>query len=139
MPTRPSKPRLFVRMFKPQFAAVVKSGLKRQTVRPVPKRMPAPGDRISLRMWSDKPYRSPQIILREAVITEVVKIQIQPGRIRLAGFSDITKHPRRSSGDQTLDSFAMADGFESWAAMRDWFQAQHGLPFDGVLFRWAND
>jgi hypothetical protein len=132
------RPRLFVRMFKPQFARLVENGLKRQTVRPTPKRMPLRGDRISLREWSDKPYRSPQRILREAVISEVVKIRIETGRIWVAGQSHITKYPQRSSGDQTLDSFAMADGFESWDAMEAWFQDQHGLPFEGVLIQWTN-
>jgi hypothetical protein len=37
--------------------------------------------------------------------------------------------PGCSNQNQTLDSFAMADGFESWAAMESWFQDQHGLPF----------
>ena len=129
---------MFVRMFKPQFARLVELGMKRQTVRPTPKRMPLRGDRISLRAWSDKPYRSPQRILREAIISEVVSIRIEKGRIWVAGQSHITKYPQRSSGDQTLDSFAMADGFESWDAMEAWFQYQHGLPFEGVLICWTN-
>ena len=39
----------FVRMFKPQFAGLVERGENLQTVRPIPKRMPKPGDKISLR------------------------------------------------------------------------------------------
>lgn len=54
----------YVRMFKPQFAPLVESGKKLQTVRPTPKRMPKPGDKISLREWTGLPYRS------NAVITE---------------------------------------------------------------------
>jgi hypothetical protein len=38
----------FVKTFKPQFAPLVERGEKLQTVRPVPKRMPKPKDRISL-------------------------------------------------------------------------------------------
>lgn len=54
----PKSPASFVRMFKPHFALLVESGAKAQTVRPTPKRMPKPGDRISLRCWSGAPYRS---------------------------------------------------------------------------------
>src|SRR5262245_11304591 len=41
----PSGSANFVRMFKPQFAPMVESGQKCQTVRPTPKRIPHPGDR----------------------------------------------------------------------------------------------
>ena len=42
-----------VRMFKPQFAPLVKAGTKRQTIRPVPKRLPQPGDLESWREWTE--------------------------------------------------------------------------------------
>lgn len=69
-------PMNFVRMFKEQFAPLVKSGTKRQTVRPTPAVMPREGDTISLRKWSGKPYRSKQIKLREGKITKVERITI---------------------------------------------------------------
>jgi hypothetical protein len=131
--------RLFVRMFAGQFAGLVESGLKRQTVRPLPKRMPRPGDKISLRAWEGKAYRSPQRVLREAVISRVVKIRIEEGRIWVAGETAIVKYPQRSSGDQTLDSFAAADGFAGWEEMRRWFGERYGLPFEGVLVCWGED
>jgi hypothetical protein len=31
---------------------------------------------------------------------------------------------------------ALCDGFENWAEMRDWFEKNHGLPFEGVLIQW---
>ena len=42
-----------VRMFKPQFAPLVKAGTKRQTIRPVPKRLPQPGYLESWREWTE--------------------------------------------------------------------------------------
>jgi hypothetical protein len=129
-------PRLFVRLFKPQFAPLVEQRIKRQTVRPTPKRMPRPGDRISLRAWTGLPYRTPQRVLLESIVTGVSDITLEPTRLWL-NERLITKHPRRSSGEQTLDSFAMADGFESWSAMAAWFEREHGLPFNGILIEWA--
>ena len=120
----------FVRMFKPQFAGLVERGEKLQTVRPVPKRMPKTGDRISLRAWTGKPYRSKQRVLRESVITKVEKIKFT--RLHRVQFED---------GILTCDDewkFAVADGFETPAAMFDWFAATHGLPFEGVLISWTN-
>ncbi|MEN9841694.1 MAG: hypothetical protein RL376_1494 [Verrucomicrobiota bacterium] len=115
----------FVRMFKPQFAPLVESGAKLQTIRPTPKRMPKPGDRISLRSWTGKPYWSKQRVLREAVITQVLSCEIDSqGNVSIGGVG-------------AFKGFAKADGFVSHAAMTNWFRAQHGLPFSGVLIKWA--
>jgi hypothetical protein len=37
---------------------------------------------------------------------------------------------------ETLDAFAKSDGFSNWQEMVDWFQATHGLPFEGHLIMW---
>jgi hypothetical protein len=37
---------------------------------------------------------------------------------------------------EPLEKFARADGFTGWPEMRDWFTAEHGLPFDGVVLYW---
>lgn len=36
----------------------------------------------------------------------------------------------------SLDSFAQADGFETFTEMKAWFAENHGLPFDGILIKW---
>ena len=110
-----------VRMFKPQFARLVESGAKCQTVRPTPKRMPKPGDRISLRMWTGKPYRSKQRVLRESVIAAVEPFDLDA--MRLWRESD-------------RDAFARADGFGDWPEMLQWFISTHGYPFKGVVIFW---
>jgi hypothetical protein len=114
-------------MFKPQFAPAVEAGTKLQTVRPVPKRMPEAGDTISLRMWTGLPYRSKQRVLRESVIESVAPIRITEDgpvldSIQLWGAE--------------RDAFAEDDGFPGWMEMREWFEATHGLPFDGILICW---
>ncbi len=121
----------FVRMFKPQFAELVERGEKTQTVRPTPKRMPKTGDRISLRAWSDKPYRSKQKLLSEGIISQVVNITITAEAVLIRPTPQLTIHVPRGP-------FAVADGFSCWEEMHQWFEHQHGLPFDGVLISWTN-
>lgn len=113
-------------MFKPQFAPLVESGAKCQTVRPTPKRMPKPGDHISLRCWTGAPYRSKQRVLREATITRVARCTISDQGIVYL------------DGEHAPKGFAKADGFPSHCAMVNWFAEQHGLPFVGVALYWQN-
>lgn len=120
-----------VRMFKPQFAPLVESGAKCQTVRPTPKRMPKAGDKISLRMWTGKPYRSKQQVLRESVISAVEKISIcDTGRELLVSVGNQSLTP------EELNAFAVADGFKNAIEMCRWFNDTHGLPFEGVVIKW---
>ena len=114
-------------MFKPQFAALVESGAKQQTVRPTPKRLPKAGDRISLRMWTGKPYRSKQRILRDAMISEVASCEIYSSDVYVGGYP------------QPRDEFAVADGFANYEELCKWFQSVHGLPFSGILIKWSNE
>lgn len=117
-----------VRMFKPQFAPLVESGEKRQTVRPTPKRMPKVGEALSLRTWTGLPYRSKQRVLRETVVAEVREILVDE--------HGVTLYDGEAGYAPNHYTFAQADGFPTWADMRDWFQQQHGLPFRGVLIKW---
>jgi len=119
----------FVRIFQPQFASKVLSGEKCQTVRPTPSRMPKRGDKLSLRTWTGKPYRSRQRILRETVVDWVQPIRITPHGITLAG-QMLTEH-------QEWD-FAKADGFNTPQDMLEWFNRTHRLPFEGIVIYWPN-
>lgn len=119
-----------VRMFKPQFAELVESGKKLQTVRPTPKRRPGLGDIISLRCWSGKPYRSKQRVLRESVITLVEDVEIYGDSIHLSGCR-LSKYER--------EEFAHHDGFLDFAEMVEWFRQTHDLPFEGIVIHWQND
>jgi len=119
---------MIVRLFMPQFAPLVESGAKPHTVRPRPKRMPKVGEKISLRCWTGRPYRSKQRILRESVVTKVE-------RIRMTAFDIFIDGAKLS--DPQLDTFACADGFPHHDAMLDWFEEQHGLPFEGIVIHWG--
>jgi|SRR6185503_4312760 len=119
-------------MFKPQFAPLVESGAKRQTVRPIPMRMPKAGERISLREWTGKPYRSKQRVLRDCKISVVERINFcDTGRELLVGIGNKSLTP------EDLNAFAKADGFRDAIEMFDWFEATHGLPFEGILIKWS--
>jgi hypothetical protein len=122
-------PKSFVRMFKPRFAALVESGAKTQTVRPTPARMPRAGDKLSLRMWTGKPYRSKQRELRSATVLYVAKIKLDCFDMWFDGV-------RASEAKQ--EAFARADGFSTADEMLDWFENEHGLPFEGVVILWQN-
>ena len=124
----------FVLMCKPQFAGPVERGEKLQTVRPTPKRMPKTGDKLSLRAWEGKPYRSKQRVLREAVVTTTEPITITETTLE-RGLSCWLYGGGRS---MAMDHFAQADGFRDWPALVEWFRETHGLPFYGVLIRWTN-
>lgn len=121
----PPCPRRFVRMFKPRFAPLVKSGRKRQTVRPSPARMPRRGDLISLRMWAGRPYASRHVVLREAEIVDVQPVCIEDVGVLVGGRG------------VDAESFAKADGFDCFAEMLDWFRAEHRADgFQGIVIFW---
>ena len=117
-----------VKTFMPKFWEAVRTGTKTQTVRPTPKRDIKPGDTISLRHWTEKPYRSKQGILEEGVITGVMPIFINSVGIHIGKTG--------SWHVVNMEDFAKADGFTSWEEMRDWFESTHSLPFKGILIQW---
>jgi hypothetical protein len=118
----------FIRMFRPEFADKIRSGQKLQTVRPVPKRRPAPGDTLSLRMWADRPYASKQIELAESKVTKVEDIVItELGYIVING--------NMLSGADA-NAFARADGFPGMNEFIGFFETVHDLPFEGIVIHW---
>lgn len=129
------KPRRFVKMFKPRFAELIRSGAKRQTIRPTPKRMPEFGDIIDCRQWSGLPYRSKQIRLGEFEVSGVGTVFLSEraceyhldGRIFIG-----LKHAPMAR------DLAQADGFDSFDDMLQWFIENHGLPFGGILIKWRD-
>lgn len=120
--------RKFVRLFQPRFAPLVEDGTKRQTIRPIPVRMPVAGDLIDCRAWTGRPYNSPQRILLVSPIIHVDSVVIGAARCECAGYR-VTD----------LDSFAKDDGFQGWMDMRSWFLQNHdlgGADFHGILIHW---
>jgi hypothetical protein len=146
--------RRFIRTFQPGFVPAVERGLKTQTVRPRPKRMPRPGDIIECRYWSGKPYRSKPIWCAEGLITNVATIRIEESRIDCPDIwvEQWLHTPESGAADRSafvcecrgagwlqaeqLEEFAQADGFESATDLCRWFKGRYKLPFEGVLMQW---
>jgi hypothetical protein len=109
------------------FKEKILDGSKHQTIRKPRKNPIKKGD--TLHLWWKQ--RSPE---REKL-----------GEARCNGIINVTIYPRcvNNSTDQsitdpsTLDRFAIADGFDSWLHMVEWFSNTHGLPFSGVLIQWG--
>jgi hypothetical protein len=119
-------------MFQARFVGMVESGKKRQTIRRARQRPIRVGDRLSLRAWSDKPYRSKQIVLREATCSRVSTIEIDETFQEIVFVVD----GQRLQQEQWA-RLARDDGFACTTDMLDWFRDVHGLPFRGVLISWA--
>ena len=105
-------------LFQDKFAKMVQSGAKKQTIRLTARCKP--GDELSLRKWSGKPYRSKQETLLNSVCTRVQDVRIYEG-----------------PATATSEMLARADGFASHAEMQTWFKNTHGLPFVGQQIEWA--
>lgn len=90
--------------------------------------MPKPGQDISLREWSGKPYRSKQNVLAESVVIACWPCGVSEQGVSLDG---------RLMDAENTHRFAVADGFSGFDDMRAWFRENHGLPFnDGVVIYW---
>ena len=110
--------------FKTQFAELVESGKKKQTIRQVWKNPIKVGDTLYLYTgMRTKQCRK----LREGVCKSVKDIRITSMCVKLDGI-ELT----------LLDyiAFAKRDGFTSQADFADFFIHEYGLPFEGVLIEW---
>lgn len=123
-----------VLMYQKRFAPPIKSGRKRQTIRPERKIPIKVGDQLSHRVWEDKAYRSQQIEIATGKCIGILKIQIEQDAIHL-GRDDF---PLGWAQVADMDEFARDDGFEDWADMLAYFNepGAYGLPFTGILIQW---
>lgn len=112
--------------FKKQFAPLIESGAKRQTIRAKRKdgKNPHIGERLHLYTGlRTKSCRK----LGEATCINVQEIAIFAAGIVLSGVW-------LSTNDQ--ECLARADGFDDFGKMSDFFEKEHGLPFWGLLIEW---
>jgi len=115
-----------VLMFQPQFADLVASGQKMQTIRPIRKKFPVTvGEKLSLRKWSNKPYRSKQIELCQVTCRFTCHLRI-----------DLDGITWPCQPVMPIQLLVQQDGFATFAAMQAWLQKAYGLPFNGVLIQW---
>jgi hypothetical protein len=120
--------------FSPQFAALVESGEKRQTIRAPRKRPIRVGERVYLYTgMRTKKCRK----LGEGIVESVELIRLDR---RGSSVGHEAPHPTRGPGiwltQRAEHRLAVADGFFGREAMLDWFDETRGLPFEGVLIRW---
>lgn len=117
-----------VLMFMAKLAPKVRDGSKRHTVRPERKRPIKLGDRLSLRRWQGKAYRSKQVKLRAAVCTKVEPLRLTRKKLLSIG-------GKRLNATEA-EAFAKADGLESFLEFAQFLEQAHGLPFKGQVIHW---
>jgi len=128
--------------FKSQFASLVKSGEKTQTIHKDRKDGRAPavvGDLIHLYIGQrTKECRK----LAHGLCTGVYNVEMDYG---LAGVPSIwidgrlLFHANPETDNIAVlndNQFAKADGFQNFMEMWIWFKDHHGLPFHGKLITW---
>jgi hypothetical protein len=114
-------------MFAAEFGPAILAKSKRQTIRRDRKAAIYVGDCLELRQWEDVAYRSKQISIDAVLCSKAAPIELTEQGAKV--------------GDNVqnllgLELLAREDGFASWAAMKNWFQAHYGLPFKGILIGW---
>ena len=114
-------------MFQPQFEPLILSGRKPHTIRPKRKIPLKVGQPLSLRVWTGKPYRSPQREFMKAVVEKVWPASIHMSHIIVNSII---------LGTDSEKDFAWSDGFADADCLRNWFLKTHGLPFEGEVIYW---
>jgi len=89
------------------------------------------GEPVSLRVWTGAPYRSKQREFAQRTVKFTFPVRVSKNGIVRMDLGCQLSHKE----------MARALGFESWREARRWYEAAHGLPFDGDLvhFPAAND
>ena len=110
--------------FKKQFAELVESEEKRQTIRPLRKCPIKPGETLFLYTgMRTKQCRK----LKEVVCKNVSPIVVGPGWIELN---------ERMLDMEGIYEIARQDGFIETLGFFNFFRKQYSLPFHGVLIQW---
>ncbi len=122
--------------FKAQFEAPILAGTKRQTCR-LERKDKRPhckgGDIIDMVVGNRTPQR--RVFARvHCAAYDPLTMWFGPDRSYCIG------NAPEEAAHFRLDAFARADGFADWAALEEWFAAEHGCgpgsPFRGFLIRW---
>lgn len=143
--------------FQKQFVALIESGAKRQTIRPVRKRTPIKvGDNLylftGLRTKNckniitpfSKPYNSrktgkhSEYVICKSVEKIRIFRQYQMDMVYLASGARFFKSDLgyKFISDRKFLDFCKKDGFTNSKFFLDFFKEQYGLPFSGVIIKW---
>lgn len=111
--------------FKPQFAALVKSGRKRQTIRSLANKASAGK---MLQFYTGQRTAHCRKLRKDAVCKSTEYVDISANSISTTSRGKIFD----------LDDFAKADGFRDFNAMWKFFEprADEGGSFNGLLIKW---
>lgn len=107
------------------FKDKILSGAKRQTIRAIRKNPIKEGELLYLWWKQRSPEREK---LGEAKCIRATSIQIYRNGFVIPFIS--------GQLPEILDNFAIADGFDNWQQLIEFFENTHGLPFEGVLIEW---
>jgi hypothetical protein len=136
------KPRVWIKLYEPEFEPKILKGEKFGTFRPwpAPSALPARFDIISCRVWTGRPYRSTQREFASYTICGVYPVVIYNGGMTVEVPEKALKKPYDATKKQhrvVLDQVAIGDGFESWDKMLAWFSGRYDLPFRGIWIYWG--
>lgn len=113
-------------LFQPQFEQPILAGVKNATIRKRRKDgrpRAKDGETISLRVWTGRPYASPQREFCQRVVKFTFPVQVSERGIYRP---DLECCLARGKMAKSL-------GFQNWTEARGWYEKAHGLPFDGEL------
>ena len=119
--------------FSPQFATLVRSGAKTQTIRPVRKQPIKPGD--TLRLYTGLRTKK-CTFLREVICAEVMPCRIDEDDIIVFYVGEWGQNVIEILGKRDIRKLVVADGFATHKDFVAWFCSHYGLPFDGVVIKW---
>jgi len=118
--------------FKSQFARMVESGKKTQTIRKVRKYPTKSNTPIFLWFGLRTKYARR---LGVGIILSVEPITIYDHYYFRIGTGSSSLKFRTDMGDAGL-MLAKADGFKSWEKLVEFFESHYGLPFEGEIIKW---
>jgi hypothetical protein len=107
------------------FRIKILEGKKRQTIRNPRKNPIKAGDSLHLFY---KQRTSECMKLGIASCLSVTDIEIHECCLYIGGLAVCT--------EQRMHEFAVADGFQDWEGLIQWFKVSEGKPFKGVLIKW---
>lgn len=114
--------------FKRRFGEAVRSGQKRQTIRAPRKDNRDPQAGETLYLYEGLRTRGVRVL---GVTTCETARSIQ---INATGGCWIEG---KELNETQRDIVAIADGFEQWSELVEFFKQTHGLPFDGFVYTWG--
>lgn len=118
-------------LFQNRFEAPILSGVKTSTIR-APRRDGKPraivGEIASLRVWTGRPYASPQDELIQVRVKAVFAVEVAE------------EYVWREDTDRPMNKVVVArhEGFANWPEMSAWFLANHRLPLTGIMITWKH-